>query len=69
MIGGGGGEFSFMLVFYSRGMVSVSSLSYFSSIDSSSKPYHCYPPLSIRVHFIQEYLKNKMGEKRKYINP
>ena len=40
MLGGGGDEVSFMPVVYSRGTVSVSSLGYFSSIASSSKPSH-----------------------------
>ena len=63
VLGGGGEYVSVMPIFYPRGMVSVSSLSYFSSIGSSSKPSHPYLPISLGVHRIQEYFKKKRGRK------
>ena len=65
MLGGGGDEVSVMPVFTSRGMVSVSSIGSFSSVGSSSKPSHPSIPLSIGVHKIQYYFKEKRGRKRK----
>ena len=53
---------------YLRGTVSVSSLDYFSSVGSSSKPSHPSLPVSIGTRHIQEYLKKKRGRKRKFIN-
>ena len=47
VIGGGGDEVSVMTVVYPRGKVSVSSLGYFSSVGSSSKPSHPSLPFSI----------------------
>ena len=49
------------------GSVSVSSLGYFSSVGSSSKPYHYSSPLSLRAHHIKEYFKKNRGKKRKFI--
>ena len=69
MLGGRGDEFSVMPVVYPRGTVSVSSLGYFPSVGSSSKPSYPSLPLSFAVHRIQDYLKKKKGRKRKYINP
>ena len=69
VLGGVGDEVSIMPVVYPYGAVSVSSLGYFSSVGSSSKPSHTSLPLSIRVHHIQEYFQKKIWRKRKYINP
>ena len=69
MLGGGGDEVSVMPVVYPRGRVSISSLGYFSSVGSSSKPRHPSLPLSLGVHCIQEYFNNKRGRKQKYIKP
>ena len=66
VLGCGGDEVSVMPVVYPHGAVSVSSLSYFSSVGSSSKPSHPYLPLSLGVHYIQEYFKKKSG-REKYI--
>ena len=57
------------LLFTPRGAVSVSSLGYFLSVGLSSKISHPSLPLSIGVHRIQKYFKNKRGWKRKYIKP
>ena len=48
-----------MPVVYPRGTFSVSSLGYFSSVGSSSKP--SYPSLSVSTgaRHIQEYFNNK----------
>ena len=51
------------------GTVSVSSLGSFSSVGSSSKPSYLSLPLSLGVHCIQDYLNNRRGRKRKYIDP
>ena len=64
VLGGGGDEVSFMPVFYSRGTVSVSSLSYFSSVGSSSKPSRPSLPISLGVHRIQEYFNKNRGRKK-----
>ena len=69
MLGDGGEDVSIVTVVYPRGMVSVSSLGYFSSVGSSYKPYHPSLPVSVRAHHIQEYLKNKRVRKRKFIMP
>ena len=69
VIGGGSDEVSFMPVVYPRGTVSFSSLDYFLSVGSSSKPSHPPLPLSLGVRLIQEYPKKKRGRKRKYIKP
>ena len=62
-LGGGGDEVSIITVVYPHGTVSVSSLGSFSSIGSSSKPSHPHILLSIVVHHIQEYFKNKRSSK------
>ena len=64
-----GYEVSTVIFVYPRGMVSVSSLGYFSSVGSSSKPYHPSLPLSLGARHIQEYFKKKRGRKRKFIHP
>ena len=69
MLGGGGDEVSVMPIVYPRGTVSVSSLSYFLSVGSPSKPSHPSLPLSLGLHHIQEYFKNKRVRKQKYIKP
>ena len=63
----GGDEVHYVPFVYPCGMVSVSSLGYFSSIGSSSKPSHPSLPLSLGAHNIQEYFKRKRGRKRKFI--
>ena len=65
MLVGGGDEVSVMPVVYPSGAVSVSSLGYFSSVGSSSKPSHPSVPLSFGVHCIQDYFKKKRGRKKK----
>ena len=57
------------LLFTPDGTVSVSSLGYFSSIGSSSKPYHPSLPISFGVLHIEEYFKKKRGGARKYSRP
>ena len=47
MLGGGGDEVSVIPVVYLNGTVSVSSLSSFLSVGSSSKPSHISLPLSL----------------------
>ena len=69
MLGGGGEDISVVPVVYPRGAVSVSSLGYFLSVGSSSKPYHPSLPVSLEALHIQEYFKNKRGSKRKFIKP
>ena len=61
MIGDGYEDVSILPVVYPRGTVSVSSLGYFSSVGSSSKPSHPSFPVSIGAPYIKEYLKNKRG--------
>ena len=68
MLGGGGDEVSVVPVVYPCGTVSVSSLGYFSSVGSSAKPSHPSVSLSIGLHRIQDYFKNKRVKKQKYIN-
>ena len=65
----GGEKVNIVPFVYPRGTVSVSSLGYFSSVGSSSKPSHPSLPISIRSRHIQEYLKKKRGRKRKFIKP
>ena len=67
VLGGGGDEVSFMLVVYPHGTVSVSSLGYFLSVGSSSKPSNNSLPLSLGLHLIKEHFRKKRGRKRKYI--
>ena len=50
-------------------MVSVSLLGYFSSVSYYSKNSHPSFPLSIGGCHIQEYFKNKIGRKRKFVMP
>ena len=69
MLGDGGDEFSIVPFVYPCGTVSVSSLGYFSSVGSSSKPSHPSLPVLIRAHHIQEYFKKKRERKRKVIKP
>ena len=61
VLGYGGDEARIMSVVSPRGLVSVSSLGYFSSIDSSFKHYHSSFTLSLRARHIQEYFKKKRG--------
>ena len=63
----GGDKVSIVPFVYYRGMVGVSSLGYFSSIGSSSKPSHPSLPLSLGAYHIQEYFKKKRRRKRKFI--
>ena len=63
MIGGGGEYVSLVPVVYPHGVVSVSSLGSFSSVGSSSKPYHPSLPVSLGGRHIREYLNNKRGRK------
>ena len=67
MLGDGCDEISIVTFVYPRGMVSVSSLGYFSSVGSSSKPSNTSLPVSIGVRHIQEYFKKKRGRKLKFI--
>ena len=69
MLGYGGDEVSIVPFVYPRGTVSVSSLGYFLSVGSSSKPSHTSLPLSLGARHIQEYFKKKRGRKRKSIKP
>ena len=65
----GGDEFSILSFVYPRGTFIVSSLGYFSSVGSSSKPSHPSLPLSLGARHIQEYFKKKRGRKQKPIKP
>ena len=65
----GSDEINYLPFVYPRGMVSFSSLGYFSSVGSSSKTSNPSLPLSLGVHNIQEYFKRKRGRKRKFIKP
>ena len=56
-------------VVYPRGTVGISSLGSFSSVGSSSKPYHPYFPLYFGARHIQYYFKKNRGRKRKSIKP
>ena len=69
MLGDGGEYFSIVPVVYPRGAVSVSSLDYFSSVGSPSKPSHPSFPVSIGARHIQEYFKKNRGKKLKFIKP
>ena len=64
MLGGGGDEVSVMPVVYPCWTFSVSSLSSFLSVGSSSKPSHTSLPLHLGVHRIQEYFNMKRGGKK-----
>ena len=52
-------EVSIIPVLYTHGTVSISSLGYFSSVGSSSKPSHYPLSLSIGAHHIQECFKKE----------
>ena len=52
VLGDGGEEVSIVPVVYPHLTVSVSSLGYFSSIGSSSKPSHPSFPFSLKAHQI-----------------
>ena len=54
MFGYGGEKVSIVTVVYPRGTVSISSLGFFLSVGSSSKPSHSSLPLSLGAHHIQE---------------
>ena len=69
MLGYGGEDVSIVPVVYPRGTVSVSPLGSFPSVGSSSKPSHPSLTVSVGARHIQEYFKNKMGRKRKFIKP
>ena len=58
----GGDEVNYVPFVYPRWTVSVSSLGYFLSVFSSSKPSHPSLPLSLGAHNIQEYFKGRGGE-------
>ena len=65
----GGDEFSILSFVYPRGTFIVSSLGYFSSVGSSSKPSNPYLPVYVGAYHIQEYFNIKRGRKRKLIKP
>ena len=58
MLRGGSNEVSIISVVYPRKTVSVSPIGYFSFVCSSYKPSHTSIPLSLVVHYIQEYFNN-----------
>ena len=58
-----GDEVSIVTFVYPCGTVSVSSLGYFPSVCSSSKPSHTSLPLFIGARHIQEYFNRKGGIK------
>ena len=64
----GGYEVNIVPFVYSCGTFSVSSLGYFSSVGSTSKPSHPSLPLSLGACHIQEYFNKKRRRKRKFIN-
>ena len=55
----GGDEVNIVPFLYPRGTVSLSSLGYFLSVGSSSKPSHPSLPVSVGARHIQEYFKKK----------
>ena len=70
VLGGEGDEVSILPFAYPCGAVSFSSLGYFWSIGSSSKPSHHSLSVSVGARHIQEYFKKKNRErKRKFIKP
>ena len=69
MLGGVGDEVSVMTVVHPRGKVSVSSLGYFSSVGSSSKPYHPSLPIYLGFQHIKDYFNKKRKRKRKFTKP
>ena len=64
-----GEDVSIVYVVYARGMDCVSSLGYFSSVGSSSKPSRTSLPVSLGSRHFQEYLNIKRGMKQKFIKP
>ena len=60
VLGYGYEDVSIVPVVYPRGTVSVSSLDYFSSFGSSSKPSRPSLPVSIGACHIQDYFNNKL---------
>ena len=64
-----GDEVSILPLVYPCGTVFFSSLGYFSSVGSSSKPSHPSLPLSLGARHSQEYFKNKRVGKRNLIKP
>ena len=62
VLGDGGDEVSVMPVVYPRGTVSVSSLGYFSSIGSSSKPSHHSLTISLSEYNIFNSISRKIME-------
>ena len=69
VLGDGGEDVSIVPIVYPHRTVSVSSIGYFWSVGSSSKPSNPSLPLSLRERHIQEYSNNKWGRKRKLIKP
>ena len=69
VIGDGGEDVNIAPVVYPRGTVIVSSLGYFSSVGSYSKPSHPSLHVSVGACHIQEYFKKKRGRKQKFIKP
>ena len=67
VLGYGVAAVSIVAVVYPRGTVSISSLGYFSSFGSSSKPHHPSFPLSLGARHVQEYFKKNRGRKRKCV--
>ena len=59
VLGYGGEDVSIVPVVYPHGTVSVSSLGYFLSVGSSSKPSYPSLPVPHIERHIQEYSKNK----------
>ena len=64
-----GDEVNMVPFVYPSGTVSVSSMGYFMSVGSYSKPYHPSLPISVGARQIQEYFKNNRGRKQKSIKP
>ena len=52
----GGDKVNYVPFVYPRGTMSVSSLGYFSSVGSSSKPSHPFLPLSLGAYNITHHL-------------
>ena len=69
MLGDGFEDVNIVPIAYPRGTVSVSSLGSILSVGSSSKNSRLSLPVSLGSGQIQEYLKNKRGRKRKFMNP
>ena len=61
MLGGGGDEVSIMPVVYPLGTVSFSSIGYFSSVGSSSKPSHPSVPLSLSEYTLFKIISIRRG--------